>query len=100
MKIPISNELGDTYFDLVGLQARMDYESIRPSDITSYILNIFNYKDEDLTVDVVHNIIQTLHDSFTVYDYDKISDISGINILNDTREIKELFKMRKEEMIL
>ena len=98
MNIPISNELGDAYFDLVGLQAQMNYESIRPSDVTRYILNIFDYKDEDLTVDVIHNIIQTLHDSFTTYDYDKISDISGMSIRNDTREIKELFRRRKEEI--
>lgn len=100
MKIPISIELADVYSDLVGYQARMDYESLKPSEITRYILNIFNHKDEDLTIDVIHNIIHSLHDSFTTYDYDKISDISGINILNDAREIKELFKRRKEEVII
>ena len=60
----------------------------------------FTGKFKDLTIDVIHNIIHSLHDSFTTYDYDKISDISGINILNDAREIKELFKRRKEEVII
>ena len=100
MKIPISNELGDAYFDLVGHQASMDYENLKPSDVTRYILNIFNHKDEDLTIDVIHNIIQTLHDSFTAYDYDKISEISGLNIRNEVSETKELFKMKKEDIIL
>ena len=99
MKIPISNELGDVYFDLVGLQAHMDYENIRASDVTRYILNIFDKRDNDLTVEVIHNVIQALHDSFKTYDYDKISDISGLNIRNEVSEIKELFKMKKEEIL-
>lgn len=100
MKIPISNELVDVYSDLVAHQASMNYEKLRASDVTRYILNIFNQRDKDLTVEVVHNIIQTLHDSFTVYDYDNISDVSGINIRNEVSEIKELFKRGKEEIIL
>jgi len=97
MKIPISIELADVYSDLVGHQAYINYENLKPSDVTRYILNIFKHKDIDLTVDVIHNIIQTLHGSFTTYDYEKISDVSGINILNDVREIKELFKMKNED---
>ena len=100
MEIPMSTEILDVYSDLMGHQAHMNYENLRPSDVTRYILNIFNHKDEGLTVDVIHNIIQAIHDSFTTYDYDKISDISGVNILNDVREIKELLKRRKEGMIL
>ena len=100
MKIPISIELADVYSDLIGHQASMDYENLRPSDVTRYILNIFNHKDEDLTIDVVHSIIQTLHDSFTTYDYDRISEVSGVNIHNEVREIKELFKMKKEAPFL
>ena len=96
MKIPISVELADVYSDFVGHQAHMDYENLRPSDVTRYILNIFDHKDEDLTIDVIHNIIQTLHDSFTTYDYDKISEISGINIRHEISEIKELFKKKKD----
>ena len=99
MKIPMSIELADVYTDLIGHQMNIDYETLKPSDVTRYILNIFNHKDGDLTVDVIHNIIQTIHDSFTTYDYDKISDISGVNILNDTKEIKELLKRRKEEIV-
>lgn len=96
MKIPISTALIDVYTDLIGYQASIDYETLKPSDVTRYILNIFNHNDEDLTVDVIHNVIQTLHDNFTTFDYDKISEILGLNIRNEVIEIKELFKMKNE----
>ena len=100
MNIPLSVELGDAYFDLIDLQAQIDIENIRPSDVTRFILSIFDYRDEDLTIAVVHNIIQSLHDCFKGYDNRKMSEISGIDVSDEVRTIKSLFKEKKEEVII
>jgi hypothetical protein len=97
MNIPLSIELGDTYFDLMDLQAKTDFDNIRPSDVTRFILRIFDYRDEDLTIAVVHNIIQSLHDCFKNYDNCKLSELSGIDISDEVRELKALFKAKTEE---
>ena len=97
MDIPLSIELGDTYFDLMDLQAKRDFDNIRPSDVTRFILRIFDYRDEDLTTDVVHNIIQSLHDCFTGYDNRKMSEISGIDVSDEVKNLKALFKEKTEE---
>ena len=97
MKIPISIELADVYTDLIGCQNSIDYENLRPSDITRYILNIFD--DKELTVGVVYHLISNLHDHFSTVDYDKISEISGFNIRHELKETKELFKMKEEKIL-
>ena len=98
MKIPISIELADVYTDLIGCQNSIDYETLRPSDITRYILNIFD--DKELTVGVIYHLISNLHDHFSTVDYDKISEISGFNIRRELKETKELFKTRNENTLM
>ena len=97
MKIPISIELADVYTDLIGCQNSIDYETLRPSDITRYILNIFD--DKELTVGVIYHLISNLHDNFSTVDYDKISEISCFNIRRELQEAKELFKDKDEKIL-
>lgn len=96
MKIPLNLELADIYPDLIRHQISIDYENLRPSDITRYILNIFD--DKELTVGIVYHLISNLHDHFCTFDYDKISEISAFNILHELQETKELFKIKEADL--
>jgi hypothetical protein len=94
MNIPLSLELADIYPKLIEEQIEREYQNLRPSDITRYILKIFD--DKELTVDIAYHLISNLHDHFSSFDYDKISEVSGFNIQRELREAKELFRDREK----
>jgi hypothetical protein len=76
----------------------MEYEKLRPTDITRHILKIFDkYHLEELTVEVVHALILQIHELLETYDHHKMGDILGFNISNEVGKVIELFKEDEKE---
>ncbi len=93
MEIPINNKIGDIYSDLIETQCSIDYDKLRPTDITRHILMIFEERNlKDLTVDIVHGLIQKIHENFEVHDYCNMTDFIGFNLLNEVTETINFYK--------
>ena len=87
----LSHEIADIYPELISEQIETDYKNLRPSDITRYILSIFD--DKELTVEIAHHIIYNLHERFSAFDYNKISEITDFDIKTELQETKEMFQI-------
>ena len=87
----LSHEIANIYPDLTSEQLETDYQNLRPSDVTRYILKIFD--DKELTVEIAQHIIYNLHERFSAFDYNKTSEITDFDIKTELQETKEMFQI-------
>ena len=92
MEIPSGTEMEDIIDKISNLEQKRNYEHMRPTDITGYLLELLNL--DDMTLDIAIEMLREIDGRLQDIEHENINQTLGYN---PHEELKTWLKAYKKE---